>query len=44
MIWVVWIYWVLATVHTAAVKEALQDNPFGNEDEQTPLVILKRKR
>lgn len=26
-----------------AVTEALQDNPFGNEDEQTPIVILKRQ-
>jgi len=30
--------------YSRAVKEALQDNPFGNEDEQTPIVILKRKR
>lgn len=27
-----------------AVKEALRDNPFGNEDEQTPIVVLKRAR
>lgn len=26
-----------------AVTEALRDNPFGNEDEQTPIVILKRQ-
>jgi hypothetical protein len=26
-----------------AVIEALRDNPFGNEDEQTPIVILKRR-
>ncbi|BCV21060.1 F420-0:Gamma-glutamyl ligase [Moorella sp. Hama-1] len=26
-----------------AVVEALRDNPFGNEDEQTPIVILKRQ-
>lgn len=25
-----------------AVQEALRDNPFGNEDEQTPIVVLKR--
>ncbi|WP_027718419.1 coenzyme F420-0:L-glutamate ligase [Desulfovirgula thermocuniculi] len=25
-----------------AVKEALRGNPFGNEDEQTPIVILKK--
>ncbi|ACX52042.1 protein of unknown function DUF129 [Ammonifex degensii KC4] len=24
------------------VQEALRDNPFGNEDEQTPIVVLKR--
>ncbi|SMB91573.1 F420-0:Gamma-glutamyl ligase [Thermanaeromonas toyohensis ToBE] len=27
-----------------AVQEALRDNPFGNEDEQTPIVVLKRVR
>ncbi|CEP68315.1 Uncharacterized [Moorella glycerini] len=27
-----------------AVIEALKDNPFGNEDEQTPIVILKRRK
>ncbi|MCG0277470.1 MAG: N-acetylmuramoyl-L-alanine amidase [Thermanaeromonas sp.] len=27
-----------------AVQEALRDNPFGNEDEQTPIVVLKRLR
>ncbi|MEW8958522.1 MAG: coenzyme F420-0:L-glutamate ligase [Moorella sp. (in: firmicutes)] len=26
------------------VIEALKDNPFGNEDEQTPIVILKRRK
>jgi hypothetical protein len=26
-----------------AVIRALKDNPFGNEDEQTPIVILKRR-
>ncbi|MCL4441850.1 MAG: hypothetical protein M1609_15060 [Firmicutes bacterium] len=29
--------------YLAAVKEALRDNPFGNEDEQTPIVILKSR-
>lgn len=27
-----------------AVKEALKGNPFGNEDEQTPIVILKKSK
>ncbi|MCG0278850.1 MAG: coenzyme F420-0:L-glutamate ligase [Thermanaeromonas sp.] len=27
-----------------AVIEALRDNPFGNEDEQTPIVVLKHVR
>ncbi|MGO0122260.1 coenzyme F420-0:L-glutamate ligase [Desulfothermobacter acidiphilus] len=26
----------------AEVQAALRDNPFGNEDEQTPIVVLKR--
>ncbi|MGB9662178.1 MAG: coenzyme F420-0:L-glutamate ligase [Moorellaceae bacterium] len=30
--------------YLAAVREALKDNPFGNEDEQTPIVVLKRSR
>jgi len=29
--------------YLAAVTAALRDNPFGNEDEQTPIVILKRQ-
>ncbi|MGI9952174.1 coenzyme F420-0:L-glutamate ligase [Moorellaceae bacterium AZ2] len=29
-------------LYAAAVKAALHDNPFGNEDEQTPIVVLKR--
>ncbi|KUK12538.1 MAG: hypothetical protein XD51_0559 [Moorella sp. 60_41] len=29
-------------LYADTVKEALRDNPFGNEDEQTPIVVLKR--
>ncbi|MBE3581844.1 MAG: coenzyme F420-0:L-glutamate ligase [Thermoanaerobacteraceae bacterium] len=29
-------------LYADAVKDALRDNPFGNEDEQTPIVVLKR--
>ncbi|MDK2821703.1 MAG: hypothetical protein PWP31_1668 [Clostridia bacterium] len=30
--------------YVKSVKEALRDNPFGNEDEQTPIVILSKSK